>query len=421
MKYINKSFLIFTLIAIPTLALFSDQAYGQVPTGPACQSLDDCPLGYGDCAPDPDGGSGLVCIPMFCSFDSDCLSNMCDVGVCALPSSPGLGAVVDAVVVSANDPETGACEIGKVDAQTGEYIKMIDAGCSECGGVDLDDNGNLVVACGSAADPIDTGVAKRGVLRGMLREIEPLTGLVLSDNVHGRTNYISDIAILPDRVVLSHETNDEDTVHEHKREENFLATPKGPTGLEVERAGLAFNMDMWRSVLATNVDGVPALYDIDPDTAEATFITALQLPPDIVIASASTRAVALKDIQIQALDALDSIAVVNPSPIVAADLSTRAGLVPVEDADYVALLTKDDPVTGAQDTWAVFGIVDQETGLVDHVIEIRSGRDLQFTGITVRQPIQRNVPTLSEWGLITMAGILGLAGFYAIRRRKQYV
>jgi len=30
----------------------------------------------------------------------------------------------------------------------------------------------------------------------------------------------------------------------------------------------------------------------------------------------------------------------------------------------------------------------------------------------------REVPTLSEWGLIAMAGILGIAGFMVIRRRK---
>jgi len=32
--------------------------------------------------------------------------------------------------------------------------------------------------------------------------------------------------------------------------------------------------------------------------------------------------------------------------------------------------------------------------------------------------ITRNVPTLSEWGLIAMAGILGLVGFMVMRRRK---
>ena len=32
--------------------------------------------------------------------------------------------------------------------------------------------------------------------------------------------------------------------------------------------------------------------------------------------------------------------------------------------------------------------------------------------------VVENVPTLSEWGLIAMAGILGIAGFMVIRRRK---
>jgi len=32
--------------------------------------------------------------------------------------------------------------------------------------------------------------------------------------------------------------------------------------------------------------------------------------------------------------------------------------------------------------------------------------------------ITRNVPTLSEWGLLTMAGVLGIVGFMVIRRRK---
>ncbi len=32
--------------------------------------------------------------------------------------------------------------------------------------------------------------------------------------------------------------------------------------------------------------------------------------------------------------------------------------------------------------------------------------------------LARPIPTLSEWGLIAMAGVLGLVGFFAIRRRK---
>jgi IPTL-CTERM motif len=32
--------------------------------------------------------------------------------------------------------------------------------------------------------------------------------------------------------------------------------------------------------------------------------------------------------------------------------------------------------------------------------------------------LERNIPTLSEWGLIAMAGVLGIAGLLVIRRRK---
>jgi len=33
-------------------------------------------------------------------------------------------------------------------------------------------------------------------------------------------------------------------------------------------------------------------------------------------------------------------------------------------------------------------------------------------------PFAKNVPTLSEWGLIAMAGILGIVGFMVMRRKK---
>ncbi|MGB2693016.1 MAG: IPTL-CTERM sorting domain-containing protein [Thermodesulfobacteriota bacterium] len=32
--------------------------------------------------------------------------------------------------------------------------------------------------------------------------------------------------------------------------------------------------------------------------------------------------------------------------------------------------------------------------------------------------IQRDVPTLSKWGLIAMAGVLGIVGFMVVRRKQ---
>jgi hypothetical protein len=42
----------------------------------------------------------------------------------------------------------------------------------------------------------------------------------------------------------------------------------------------------------------------------------------------------------------------------------------------------------------------------------------EITCLIVNDLIPHNVPTLSEWGLIAMAGILGLVGFMVLRRRK---
>jgi hypothetical protein len=42
------------------------------------------------------------------------------------------------------------------------------------------------------------------------------------------------------------------------------------------------------------------------------------------------------------------------------------------------------------------------------------------TGMCVQQvaPIASPIPTLSEWGLIAMAGVLGIVGYIIIRRRR---
>lgn len=42
----------------------------------------------------------------------------------------------------------------------------------------------------------------------------------------------------------------------------------------------------------------------------------------------------------------------------------------------------------------------------------------QDTDLCELIPVTSNIPTLSEWELMAMAGILGIAGFIIIRRRK---
>jgi Tol biopolymer transport system component len=46
------------------------------------------------------------------------------------------------------------------------------------------------------------------------------------------------------------------------------------------------------------------------------------------------------------------------------------------------------------------------------------GNDEIYLAVCLDPTTARNIPTLSEWGLIAMAGVLGIIGLFAIRRRK---
>ena len=52
-----------------------------------------------------------------------------------------------------------------------------------------------------------------------------------------------------------------------------------------------------------------------------------------------------------------------------------------------------------------------------NVVDICTGLDKPH-GLALEPVIQSKIPTLSEWGLIAMAGVLGIIGLLAIRRKK---
>ena len=54
--------------------------------------------------------------------------------------------------------------------------------------------------------------------------------------------------------------------------------------------------------------------------------------------------------------------------------------------------------------------------LVLSVLFTLMGSQLALAGINGMTPV--SVPTLGEWGMIAMAGVLGIVGFMVIRRRK---
>jgi len=50
---------------------------------------------------------------------------------------------------------------------------------------------------------------------------------------------------------------------------------------------------------------------------------------------------------------------------------------------------------------------------------VRPGFCNEDTGMCEQPEISRNVPTLSQWGLISMAGVLGIVALYMIIRRRK--
>jgi len=56
---------------------------------------------------------------------------------------------------------------------------------------------------------------------------------------------------------------------------------------------------------------------------------------------------------------------------------------------------------------------------IEFLINVECNPDSKLCpGFSLGDTRVSNVPTLSEWGLIAMAGILGIVGFMVIRRRK---
>jgi len=74
---------------------------------------------------------------------------------------------------------------------------------------------------------------------------------------------------------------------------------------------------------------------------------------------------------------------------------------------------ESDPIDSETDP-IESGPIDSETDPIDSETDPIESDPID----SETEPEVTNVPTLSEWGLIAMAGILGIVGFMVIRRRK---
>jgi len=138
--------------------------------------------------------------------------------------------------------------------------------------------------------------------------------------------------------------------------------------------------NLWGSLRTSDRgSGTPGLYSIDPNTGAATFVAPI----------------------------LDSEGIPPP----------RGGVVSLQFGCDGTLYGGTSRSEGANDGGFLV-VIDPNTGVFSLVGGVSATGGSSLGGLAFEEECEINVPTLSEWGLIAMAGILGIVGFMVIRRRK---
>ncbi len=120
----------------------------------------------------------------------------------------------------------------------------------------------------------------------------------------------------------------------------------------------------------------------------------------------------------------ESLVTINPGTGVATEIPASVGNVPrrmnalafnPDTGVLFGSLRDDDGVFGPEDL-AYLTTINTSNGITNIIGQSETGLDALIFGPD--PDFTRPIPTLSEWGVIAMAGILGIAGFMVIRRRK---
>jgi len=306
---------------------------------------------------------------------------------------------------------------------TGEVAMIGDTGLNNCTGIDFDSAGKLKALCEIRDEEILS--TKGGLVAGgaVIAELDTETGAAKWAVPHGVSNNISDIAIREDGVLFSYENLDIDSLHRHEEVNDFQAMFIGSPDIAAEYHAMAAwgTMDL---KVAANVQGVPAMYSVDPATADEAFITNLAFPNlnQVVNAENATRDIVLEDVEFLAMDTL---AFAGSFGEIAASTKVAGTYAFAEtDAEFAALLFRAGVDVQAEVSknalntdWAAIALIDMDTGVVDYIVELQNEEGLEFRGLALRQRPPAQVPTLSEWGLIATAVLLFAGALIFLRRR----
>ena len=311
-----------------------------------------------------------------------------------------------------------------IEPKTGETTLIGDTGLNNCTGIDFNSEGKLKAICETRleADVSTKGpvVAETPVIAELDIESAGFEWAV----PHGISNNISDITIAYDGRLFSYENLETDRIHRHEKANDFQAMLVGTPGIEAFDHGLATWGDQELKV-AANVEGSPWYFAVDAKTAEVTPMGPLSFP-DFFGAQASqdiSTRVTLETVQFASMDSVKLLRVdVSPNTFsaLAAGYAFRES-----QADFAALMIKDAGMTAQPEastsdlipaSWAAIGLIDVETLQVDYIVEVQNP-GFAIRAIALREIAPAQVPTLSEWGLISLVVLLGLVGFITIIRK----
>ena len=308
---------------------------------------------------------------------------------------------------------------------TGEIALIGDTGLNNCTGIDFNSEGKLKALCETRDEEL---VSSKGLLagNGVICELDTETGEALWTVPHGLSNNISDIAIREDDVLFSYENLDIDNLHRHEDISDFGAQFIGLPDIEALDHGLAVWGDQDLKV-AANVSGTPTLFEVNADTGEANALGALNFPDAFggeANATIASRA-SVEEVQFASMDTFRIAGVDLPSANTLSAIG--AGYAFAESqADFAALMFTQTGMTALPEAstsgfatgWAAIGLVDLETLQVDYIVEVQNP-GLVIQAIALRPRPLAQVPTLSEWGLITTAILLFVGGLVFFIRNQE--
>ena len=317
-------------------------------------------------------------------------------------------------VLKAEVPEPNVSWLALIDPVTGVVTKIGDTGHGNCTALDFNPAGDLFATCQRLEEPYEPVLVRLDMVTGAGTEIGP-TGITerISDitNVGGYTIHAYEEVETPHNL---HEIDDT------SGNSMFVGQP-GIGGI----GNALFAGGDEAAKLVTWVDGANQVYELDPNNAQPSFVTNLQVFDDTsglmaLVEEGPCLMPATDDIAVEELafpdpdsDDIDSdeLAALGSSVKSAATKYEAAALVEMQVLEPVALATKGSPQVELG-----LAFIDLEGGTA--VIKTRIvSEDYVLEGLAVRERAPAQVPTLSQWGLIAMAGLLGIFGLLAVKRR----